>query len=182
MASSNTLSLAPTLTTERLVMRGHTIDDFEASHAMWGEPEVTRYFAGRTMTPNDSWMRVLRYAGSWALLGYSYWAIEDRETGEYLGEAGLADLNRNLTPSISGIPESGWALCAKAHGRGLATEAMRAALTWADQALKSKSTCCIINPKNAASVRVAEKLGYIEQGPAEFDNGEIVSLYTRERG
>jgi RimJ/RimL family protein N-acetyltransferase len=181
MASSATLSLAPTLTTERLVLRAHTIDDFEASHAMWSEPEVTRYFAGRSMTPNDSWMRVLRYAGSWALLGMGYWAVADRATGEFLGEAGLADLHRNITPSIDGIPESGWALCAKAHGRGLATEAMRAALDWADQHLSSDISCCIINPQNVPSVRVAMKLGYVEHGPAKFDNGEIVSLYNRTR-
>ena len=51
---------------------------------------------------------------------------------------------------------------ARAHGRGIATEAVRAIVAWADRALAAECTACIISPANAASLRVAAKAGYRE--------------------
>lgn len=51
--------------------------------------------------------------------------------GIIVGEIGFADLKRDETPSIHGVPELGWALAPAFHGKGYATEGVRAALGYA---------------------------------------------------
>ncbi len=122
----------PILETERLRLRGHRLDDFLHSAAMWADPAVTLHITGRPFTEEESWARFLRYVGHWSLIGFGYWLAEDRDTGQFLGEIGFADYKRDLEPSLSGIPEIGWAFISRAHGRGYATEAVRAAVGWGD--------------------------------------------------
>ena len=61
---------------------------------MWADPEVTRYIGGRPFGVEEVWTRLLRYAGHWALLGYGYWAVIEKSSGRFVGEAGLADFHR----------------------------------------------------------------------------------------
>ena len=69
----------PVLTTARLVMRGHRPSDLDASAAMWGDDAVGRHIGGKPSTREESWSRLLRYAGLWALLGFGYWLVEERK-------------------------------------------------------------------------------------------------------
>ncbi len=78
------------------------------------------------------------------------------------------------------MPELGWALVSRAHGKGYATEAVRAAIAWADVNLTSKKTVCIVHPDNVASLRVAEKCGYVREQETTF-NGEPTIMFVRER-
>ena len=150
----------PTLVTDRLVLRGHTAADFHDSLALWTDPGVTRFIGGRASSAHEVWQRLLRYAGMWAMLGYGYWVITDRADGRFLGEAGLAEMKREISPPLGDTPESGWALNPAVQGRGLAIEAMRAVLNWADSMPDRPATCCIIDPANTASTQLAGKLGY----------------------
>lgn len=170
----------PSLETERLTLRGHTPADYDESAAMWGDPLVTRYIGGRPSTPEESWTRVLRYAGMWALLGYGYWVVRERGSGRFVGEVGLADFRREITPALDGAPEAGWVLAPWAHGRGLATEALRAALSWGDAHLAAPRTVCLIAPENAASLRVAGKCGYRELARGTY-KGEATIICERRR-
>jgi RimJ/RimL family protein N-acetyltransferase len=47
------LSAAPILETDRLRLRAHTAEDFAASAAMWGDPDVTRFIGGRPFTREE---------------------------------------------------------------------------------------------------------------------------------
>jgi RimJ/RimL family protein N-acetyltransferase len=123
-------------------------------------------------------MRMLNYAGLWSMLGYGYWAVEERATQTFAGDVGFADFHRELSPSIEGIPEAGWVLDPSFCGRGYATEAVRAALSWADAHVPSRRTACIIAPENAASIRVAEKAGYVESARTTYHD-EPAILFTR---
>src|ERR1700693_5156931 len=149
----------PVLQTERLRLRAHSLDDFRGCAAMWADPVVTRYIGGRPYTVEESWARLLRYVGHWTLLGFGYWGIEEKATGRYAGELGFADYHRDIEPSLNGIPELGWALVSALHGRGYATEAVRAVAAWGDTRFSGSETACLIHPENAASVKVAEKCG-----------------------
>jgi RimJ/RimL family protein N-acetyltransferase len=60
------------------------------------------------------------------------------------------------------MPELGWVWISEAHGKGYATEGLRAAVAWGDRHFGSARTVCIIHPENRASFRVADKLGYKE--------------------
>lgn len=125
-------------------------------------------------------MRLLTYAGHWSLLGFGYWVLEERATGRFAGEVGFADFKRGLDPSLVGVPEVGWALAAEMHGRGFATEAVRAAVSWGDCNFRRDRTFCIIDPENAASIRVASKCGYGEV--RRFDhNGKLTTLFERPK-
>jgi RimJ/RimL family protein N-acetyltransferase len=171
---------APVIETERLILRAHTLDDFGACAAMWGDPRVTRHIGGRPSTEEEVWARVLRYAGLWALLGYGYWALEERESGRFVGEAGFADFRREVTPPLD-APEAGWVLAPWAHGRGYATEAVRAALAWGDAHLAARATVCMIAPENAASIQVAAKCGYRERTRTTYKDEDTI-VFERPRG
>ncbi len=143
-------------------MRGHRLDDFLYCAAMWADPIVTRHIGGKPFSEEETWARFLRYIGHWSLMGFGYWAIQEKETGGFIGELGFADFKRDLQPSLKGVPELGWVLAAKAHGKGYATEAVRAAVTWGEAHFGPVRTVCIIHPDNLESLRVAEKCGYKE--------------------
>lgn len=167
--------------TERLLLRPHRGDDFAGDMVLWTDPDVLRFLGGKPSTGEEVWSRLLRYAGLWSILGYGYWAIEDRASGAFLGEVGFADFRREMVPALD-APELGWALVGAAHGRGLGTEAVRAALAWGDRHLAADRTLCIINPENAASLRVAEKVGYRPLGEPALYKERPVTPYARSRG
>src|ERR1700729_2426842 len=85
----------PILETERLILRAHGIDDFVHSAAMWADPEVTRYIGGKPLSEEETWARLLRYVGHWSLLGFGYWVVEEKATGNFAGEIGFADYKRD---------------------------------------------------------------------------------------
>jgi RimJ/RimL family protein N-acetyltransferase len=143
---------------------------------MWSDPAITRYTIGKPAPSPLTWKRILAYRGHWALLGFGYWAVEVKATGQYIGDVGFAEHKRDMQPSIEGIPELGWALVSQAHGKGYATEASRAAVGWGDGHFGSAPTVCIIHPENRQSFRVAEKLGYKELRRTSKDDEPAVVL------
>jgi RimJ/RimL family protein N-acetyltransferase len=104
--------------------------------------------------------------------------VEERESGACLGQIGFADFKRAMVPSIEGLPEMGWLLAPQAQGRGLATEAAGAALSWADTALPGREIVAIIDEANAASIRVAEKVGFSSREPATY-KGKPILIFRR---
>jgi RimJ/RimL family protein N-acetyltransferase len=161
-AAPAVLATAPEIETERLILRGHRVEDFADSVALWADHEVTRHIGGRPATEEETWGRLLRYVGHWAVLGFGYWAVRDKASGRFVGEAGFADYKRAIDPPLPG-PEIGWALLPSASGRGLATEAVSAIVAWGDTQFGARRTVCIVSPGNTASIRVAEKCGYREE-------------------
>jgi RimJ/RimL family protein N-acetyltransferase len=141
---------------------------------MWADPAVTRYIGGNPSTEQQTWSRMLAYAGLWAYLGFGYWAIEEKASGTFAGDLGFADFHRDISPAMKGVPELGWALATRMHGRGYATEAVRAALAWGDASLEASRTVCLIDPENAASIAVARKCGYGEFERAPFAGRQAI--------
>ncbi|MFV1594081.1 GNAT family N-acetyltransferase [Phaeobacter sp. JH20_36] len=158
----------PTLTTERLSLRPHRLEDFDALTALWMDPVVVRHTIGRPASREETWTRLLRYIGHWQVLGYGYWAITSHDDGRYLGTAGFADYQRDIDPPLGSVPEAGWGLMPAEHGKGLATEAVERIHRWAAEATQWRSTCCLLDPDNAASIRVAEKMGYSASHEANY--------------
>jgi RimJ/RimL family protein N-acetyltransferase len=174
------MNTIPLLETPRLSLREHRREDFLACVAMWTDPQVVRHTILTPSTPQRTWMRMMSYLGHWKMMGYGYWAVEEKATGQYIGELGFADFKREMVPSIEGIPELGWALVSSAHGKGYATEALRAVTAWGDKTFDEPKTVCIIHPTNLASIRVAEKCGYTEVLRTTHMN-EPTILFARPR-
>ncbi len=171
---------APSIETDRLVLRAHRPDDLRACASMWADPAVTRYITGKPSTHQQSWSRILQYAGLWSLLGFGYWAVEEKTGRTFIGELGFADFKRDIQPPLDGAPELGWALAARAHGNGYATEAVRAAVAWGDANIAATRTVCLISPDNAASIRVAQKCGYRELSHTTYNDAPTI-LFERRR-
>ncbi|MCA9716193.1 MAG: GNAT family N-acetyltransferase [Myxococcales bacterium] len=142
------------LCTARAVLRPFSPDDAPYAHPVFADPEVMRYAAG----PPDADLattaaRLDRYIALQRARGFSKWVAWDRESGEYLGDAGLTVL------AETGELELGYRLARRHWGRGLATELARAWLTRALDELQLGRVIAFADPANAASVRVMEKLG-----------------------
>ena len=176
-----THAAAPVLETPRLRLRPHELRDVAECIAMWADPEITRYTIGEPSPATRTWQRILAYRGHWQLLGFGYWAVEDRGTGRYIGEMGFADFRRGLHPAINGLPELGWVLAAHAHGQGYAVEALRAIVAWGDRYFGSLDTACIIHRDNQRSFRVADRLGYhaIASGSEQGESDVILTRSAR---
>ena len=157
----------PLIETERLRLRAHQPKDFVDCAAMWADPVVTKYIGGRPLSEEDAWGRTLRGIGHWAWMGFGYWVVEEKVTGEFAGEMGFSDWKREINPSLQGLPELGWVFATRVHGRGYATEAARAAIAWGELNTKTSQPelgkmVCIIHPEHAKSIRVAQKCGFKE--------------------
>jgi RimJ/RimL family protein N-acetyltransferase len=108
------------------------------------------------------------YAGQWLLRGYGIWALEERATGRFVGQAGL------WFPEGWPEPEVHWLLMGEATGRGLATEAARCVRDHARDDLGWATVISCIDPANVASVRVAERLGATPEGEARVGERRFV--------
>lgn len=170
------LSSAPTIETERLRLRAHTKDDYDALIAVWTDPAVSAAFNNRVFSPEECWHRLLRYCGHWPAMGYGYWAVEVKSTRQYIGDVGFADYKRAMEPALGNVPEAGWTLIGATHGKGYATEAMRAAQAWGDEHFTGPRTVCIIAPDNAPSLAVAAKLGFREYARGQLSGEPIFAL------
>lgn len=164
-----------TLTTERLILRVHTAADLDACAALWGDPAVVKFVGNKVSTREQSWGRLQRYVGHWHLFGYGFFAVVDRATGQYVGEVGMSNFERDIMPPV-GAFETGWVLAPAAQGRGLASEALRAVLGWTDMAFPNQTTTCIIDVNHVASLRVAEKAGYRERIRTTYHGDPCVLL------
>ena len=167
--------------TERLTMRRPRLEDFEEAFAMWADPQVTRFITGKPSTREEMWFRLLRNAGHWDLMGFGFWVVREKSTGRFVGEVGLADFHRDLEPPLGDFKEAGWVLSPSAHGKGYATEAVRAALRWAEGRFGPERVVCLIAPENEASLKVAHKCGFREFSRGTY-KGEPSLLLERLPG
>lgn len=168
----------PTLETPRLILRPHRLSDFDAYVAMWSDPDVVRFVGGTPHGREGSWARFLRHAGMWQLMGFGYFALQEKATGAFVGEAGFHEMRRAVDPPVEGTLEAGWALARAAQGRGLAREAMEAAVAWADAAFPGARMTAIIDPGNHPSLRIAAGLGFTPFARTTFHDAPV-TLFER---
>lgn len=171
---------APVIETEHLILRGHRAEDFEAIAAQWADPAVVKYIGGTPSSREASWSRLLRYPGHWQMLGFGYWILYEKNNGAegaFAGEIGLADYQREITPSLDGMAEMGWVIAPAFHGKGYAFEAAQAVLKWADTHLDHQ-LCCIIDPQHQASIRLAEKCGFVAETDTTY-HGSATRIFLR---
>lgn len=148
---------------------------------MAAAPAVYRFIGNAPATEEETWHRLLRYAGHWGCFGFGTFAALDRATGRFLGEAGAMDFRRGIGADFGRLPEMGWAFVPDTHGTGIAGEAIRAVLAWMDAGAGRAGTVCIINPDNIPSLRLAARIGYVRTGAAVY-HGKPVWMFARPAG
>lgn len=172
----------PVLETERLILRGHRPEDFPAFAAMWAHPAVTRFIGGKPLSEEEAWAKFMRSFGHWELMGFGFWAIVEKESGSRIGETGFLDVRRAIIPPFHGTPEVGWGLLPAVHGKGYASEAVRAVLDWGDAHFGRGKRICIIAPENMPSIRLAEKLGFREKTRTTYHDESTIIFELDTRG
>lgn len=171
---------APLLTTERLELWRPQGTDEPDMFALMQAPAVWRHF-GQPVARADHVTRFLRNAGSWPLHGYGSFVVRERGRAAIIGNCGVFYSWRGLGDDFDDKPEAGWILADSHFGRGMAHEAMAAALAWFDQTHGPREVVAMINPENAPSIKLAGKLGFAPMRLAQLPPaGEPVQLYTRK--
>ena len=167
---------APFLETERLRLRGWRRDDREAYFAILQQPPVYRHFGPEPMGMEECWRRLMAAAGGWQLNGFGGWAVERKSDGELLGTAALFTAWRDLEPEFGQIPEMGWIFSGEVHGQGIAGEACRAVLDWAEASLEPTPIWAIIAPANEPSLRLAERLNFERKSETSYHGDPTIVL------
>jgi RimJ/RimL family protein N-acetyltransferase len=152
------------LATNRLILRNYRLSDFEAHYRLHSDPGVMRYLiGGRPMTRLEAWRHMAFLVGHWELLGYGYFAAEEKATGKFVGRVGFT--NPDGWPGF----EIGWTLLPEFQGKGYATEAGSFLLEYAFNEMRRDHVISVIHPDNTASIRVAERIGETLEGRTDID-------------
>ena len=146
---------------------------------MWSDIEVVRHVTGHAFTKEETWARLLRSVGHWALMGFGHWVVSEKHSGKFVGEVGFAQLKRGIDPAFDEAPEIGWMLTASSQGQGYAAEAVRAALQWAAARWPEAEVVCIISPDNAASLALARKCAFAQSRTASY-KGKPTIVFQRK--
>ncbi len=160
--------------TARLVLRSFEESDLDEYARICGDSEVMRFLGGRPFDRAETWRHMATMLGHWELRGYGMWAAEEKSTGVLVGRIGF-----NQFEGWPGF-EIAWTLGRPHWGRGFATEGARAALDHAFTELQQSHVISLIHPENAASTRVAERIGERFEGTTELF-GTKVSIYGVRR-
>ncbi|UHD44111.1 GNAT family N-acetyltransferase [Aureimonas altamirensis] len=164
--------------TGRLILTEPPLADFDESFAMSSDAAVTEFIGGKPASREDAWNKVLRNIGHWKVFGFGIFTVREKASRGYVGEVGLAHFARGLGENFDPFPEAAWVLATGGHGKGYGTEAVVAAHDWMTQKHQPVRTVCIIHPDNAASIRLAEKLGYTSFGEAQY-RGATPTMFER---
>ncbi len=146
------LFAVPVLETDRLRLRAWREEDLPPFVEFCAR-DVTARFVGGVCNRSEAWRRIALQVGHWVMRGYGTWALEDKADGRWVGYSGL------WYPEGWPEPELMWALAARCHGRGYATEAAARAREYAYRVLGWKTLISCIAPENVRSQKVAQRLG-----------------------
>ena len=150
----------PELTTKRLRLRAPAPRDAEALLGILGDPEVTRFHNMPTLLSVADARAALERLHERSSAGETIrWAIELAEHGEMVGTVGLLRFDFEHRRA-----EVGYEIARRLWGRGLATEAAAAVMRYGFSVLGLHRIDAGVLPENHASVRVLQKLGFLEEG------------------
>ncbi|MEN7344084.1 MAG: GNAT family N-acetyltransferase [Pseudomonadota bacterium] len=140
--------------TDRLILR--TIDperDLDAWADAMADEETVKYIGGQTMDRAQSWRNMAMVMGHWQIRGYGFFSVEEKSTGDWVGRVGP------WNPEGWPQPEIGWTIARPHWGKGYASEAATASLTYVRDVLRWESVIHAILDGNDASASVAKKIG-----------------------
>jgi len=159
--------------TERLLLRPHTLDDIEPSYQMNLDEKVSRYTGDNGVVSREEIERRIKedVLGDYEKHGYGRFALELKDTGEFIGFAGLKYLEDLKEVDL------GYRLKSIYWGKGFATEAAWACLEFGFEVLDLKRIIAMLLPENNASIRVLEKLGFCFEKETIKD-GQKIFIYS----
>ena len=166
------MKVAPTLTTERLTLRMHRPEDFEAYADLCTSDRAQHL--GRAADRQTAWSHFCVDVAGWPLHGAGAWAIEQTQTGAFVGQVSIAKRRHDTEVEL------GWFVFAEYEGQGIAAEAAAAARAWGYGSLGLKTLVSYIDPENSRSIALAERLGARPDAAAiAAKEGDLVYRHPR---
>ena len=163
------------LETERLILRMYRLSDFEDHFKLCADPNVMRYLlGGKPLSRLEARRHMAFLVGHWALLGYGYFAAEEKASGRFVGRIGFT--NPEGWPGF----ELGWTIAPEFQGRGFATEGGRRLLEYAFNEMNRDHVISVIHPDNGPSIKVAERLGEKLEGSEDVAGVQML-IYGIDR-
>ena len=120
---------------------------------MMSDADTMRYIGGAPLNRGQAWRSFATMTGHWAIRGFGMFSLIRKDTGRFIGRAGP------WYPEGWDDREIGWGLTKSAEGQGYAIEAARASMDYIFDTLGWPRVIHYIDPENAASRKLAEKLG-----------------------
>jgi len=151
-------------------MRGWREEDLAPFAALNADPVVMEHFPS-TLTRQESDALVVRITAQLDDLGFGLWALEVRDSGEFVGFTGLAlqTFPAHFTPAV----EVGWRLTRSAWGHGYATEAALAALDYGFAVAELDEIVSMTAVTNVRSQRVMQRIGMTHDPADDFEHPNV---------
>jgi len=164
------------LETPRLLIRRLEPGDVDALVALWTDPEVTRYVGG-PREPAKLRAGLEADAAAPAAPAMDLWTVVEKASGRVVGNCGLLEKTVDGQAEV----ELAYVLARSAWGHGYATEAAAAVCRYAFETLSLRRLVSLVDPPNAASLRVAARLGMRLKGETVRPDGRRLLLLVVEQ-
>ncbi len=153
--------------TDRLAFREWNDDDLDQFHAICSDPQVMQFVADGQAWTKDRTGQFIQFAAEMLReYGYCQWALICKADDKLIGYCGFVKSDNDS--------EIGWRLAPEYWGKGLATEAARAALEHGMMTLRFRRVIATAQTANLASARVIEKLGMTLERRFDRDGREVM--------
>jgi RimJ/RimL family protein N-acetyltransferase len=164
------------LLTRRLVLRRSVPSDAETIAAYRSDPDVGRYQGWERTDAEAIRAEIVEMSGRLpgAPGGWVQLSVEDRESGELVGDVGLSPAEED-----PGVVKIGYTLAPAFQGRGYATEAVSALISYAFDRLGASVVRAYASAENLPSIRLAERVGMRLMERFERSDGEHVWFGVR---
>ena len=149
---------APTLETERLILRAPAAEDFEPWAAFAADAETMRHLGG-VQARSVAWRGLCQVTGAWTIRGFSMFSVIEKSSGRWVGRLGP------WQPQDWPGTEVGWGIVRDVRGKGYATEGAAACMDYVFDVLGWTEAIHTIEPGNIGSQAVAKRLGSTLWGP-----------------
>jgi len=157
------------INTDRLVLRDWQESDLAPWAAMNADPEVREHL-GPLLTSEQAAASMRSFQEDLDRNGFSFWAVEVRDTGEFIGFTGLDVVDEGMP--FTGV-EVGWRLSRSAWGHGYATEAALAVLQYGFDKLRLTEILAVTTRTNVRSQAVMRRIGMTTDPTEDFDDPEV---------
>ncbi len=149
---------------------------------MFADPAVRRFLPGSAPTPQNFATTLVARHEMEEELGYALWAVDDKSTGDFVGQCGLRPA-RTMDPTAGSEIDLAYHFTSNTWNRGYTTEAVMAVLTYAlgDDGPRLERVMAVTMPENVGSWRVMEKAGMRYEGRANYYGLSGLKKYSAER-
>lgn len=166
--------------TDRLILRELVPEDIDGMFALDSDPEVHRYLGQQPVTDRDALHAVIEQVRQqYRDYGIGRWAVVHRETGEFMGWAGLKWIV-SPTNNKTLFHDLGYRLQRKFWKQGYGRESARAALNYGFDVMDLTEVFASAHIENAGSNAILTGLG-MKQIEQYQDYGEMQNWYRISR-